>query len=170
MHKISSWESRCDYKCNANYNISTGTFNLCIQYNASHILIHVQLYMHTHMHQHQPGMGPPHMHPHTPTCTVFIQIVAAATINFSLAWVRLLIEGSSYSRVAFINFGPILDGVFHKNCSTEGWFMKTVLRVIEIRLSKKLPRCSKTKPRPSSVMVLPRTSERALLAIVTTPT
>ena len=43
--------------------------------------------------------------------TVFIQIVAAATINFSLAWVRLLIKGSSYSRVAFINFGPILDSV-----------------------------------------------------------
>ena len=27
------------------------------------------------------------------TDTVFVQIVAAATINFSLAWVRLLIEG-----------------------------------------------------------------------------
>ena len=51
--------------------------------------------------------------------TVFIQIAAVATINFSLAWVRL-IEGSSYSRVAFINFGPILDAVIHKNCSTEG--------------------------------------------------
>ena len=53
-------------------------------------------------------------------CTVFIQIVAAPTINFSLAWVRLLIKGGSYSRAAFINFGPILDGVIHKNCSTEG--------------------------------------------------
>ena len=83
--------------------------------------------------------------------TVFIRIVAAATINFSLAWVRLLIEGGSYSRAAFINFGPILDDVIHKNCSTEGWFSKTALRVIEIRSSKKLPRCSKTKPRPSSV-------------------
>ena len=39
--------------------------------------------------------------------TVFIRIVAAATINFSLAGVRLLIEGSSYSRVAFIYFGGI---------------------------------------------------------------
>ena len=29
-------------------------------------------------------------------CTVFIRIVAAATINFSLAWVRLLIEGGFY--------------------------------------------------------------------------
>ena len=57
-----------------------------------------------------------------PACvyTVFIRIVAMATINFSPAWVRLLIEGGSYSRAAFINFGPILDGVIHKNCSTEG--------------------------------------------------
>ena len=39
--------------------------------------------------------------------TIFIRIVVAtATTNFSLAWVRLLIEGGSYSRVAFINFGP----------------------------------------------------------------
>ena len=37
--------------------------------------------------------------------TVFIQILAAATINFSLAGVQLLIEGGSYLRVAFINFG-----------------------------------------------------------------
>ena len=65
---------------------------------------------------------------------VYIRIVAAATINFSFAWVQLLIEGSSYSRVAFIiNFGPILDGVIHKNCSTEDWFTKTALPVIEIR-------------------------------------
>ena len=35
--------------------------------------------------------------------TVFIQIVATATINFSLTWVQLLIEGCSYSRAAFIN-------------------------------------------------------------------
>ena len=28
--------------------------------------------------------------------TVFIRIVAAATINFSLAWMRLLIEGGFY--------------------------------------------------------------------------
>ena len=47
--------------------------------------------------------------------SVYILIVAAATINFSLAWVQLLIKGSSYSRAAFINFGPILDSVIHKN-------------------------------------------------------
>ena len=34
--------------------------------------------------------------------TIFIQIVAAATINFSLAWMWLLIEGGSSSRVAYI--------------------------------------------------------------------
>ena len=38
---------------------------------------------------------------------VFIRIVAAATINFSLAGVRLLIEGGSYSRTAYIYFGGI---------------------------------------------------------------
>ena len=48
--------------------------------------------------------------------TVFIGIVAMATINFSLALVQLLIEGGSYSRVAFINIGliSILDGVIQK--------------------------------------------------------
>ena len=39
--------------------------------------------------------------------TVFIRIVAAATIDFSLAGVQLLIEGGSYSRKAFIYFGGI---------------------------------------------------------------
>ena len=33
--------------------------------------------------------------------TVFIRIVAVATINFSLAGVRPLIEAGSYSRAAF---------------------------------------------------------------------
>ena len=37
-------------------------------------------------------------------CTVFSQIVAAATINFSSAQVRLLIEGGSYLWVALISF------------------------------------------------------------------
>ena len=35
--------------------------------------------------------------------TIFIRIVAAATINFSLAGVRLLIEGGSNSRAALID-------------------------------------------------------------------
>ena len=36
--------------------------------------------------------------------TVFIRIVAAATINFGCSSVRLLIEGGSYPRAATINF------------------------------------------------------------------
>ena len=104
------------------------------------------------------------------TITVFIRIVAAATINFSLDWVRLLIEGGSYSRAAFINFGPMLSGVVHKNRSTEDWLKKTSLWVIDVRLSEKLLRCSRIKPRLSSATVWHRTSERVPLAIVTTPT
>ena len=42
-----------------------------------------------------------------PIHTVFIQTLAVATINFNLARVRLLIEGGSYSRMVFINFGAI---------------------------------------------------------------
>ena len=101
----------------------------------------------------------------------FIRIVPAATINFSLAWVWLLIEGSSYLRAAFVNFRPI-----NKNHNTEDWFTKTALQVIEIRLSKKLPRYSRTKPALFSAMVLPQfchsfaMSECVPLAIVTTPT
>ena len=53
--------------------------------------------------------------------TVFIWIVAVATINFSLTWMWLLIEGGSYSRVAFINFRPILDSVIHKNLRIEDY-------------------------------------------------
>ena len=51
---------------------------------------------------------------HSAMSTIFIQIVATATINFSLAEVWLLIEGGSYSRVAFINFGTIPPGAMHK--------------------------------------------------------
>ena len=87
--------------------------------------------------------------------TIFIRMVATATINFSLAWVQLLSEGGSYWRVVFINFGLILDGVIHKNCSTEDWFTKTALRVTEIRSSKKLQLCSRTKPALFSAMNLP---------------
>ena len=36
-------------------------------------------------------------------CTVFTRMVAAATINFALSSMRLLIKGSSYSRAATIN-------------------------------------------------------------------
>ena len=64
--------------------------------------------------------------------TIFIGIVAVATINFSLAWVRPLIEGGSYSREAFINLGLMLGSVVHVNHSTEDWFTKIALQVIEI--------------------------------------
>ena len=47
--------------------------------------------------------------------TIFIRIVAAATINFSLAGAQLLIEGGSYSRAAFINFGLIPHGAVDKD-------------------------------------------------------
>jgi hypothetical protein len=45
------------------------------------------------------------------TNTVFMRMIAAATIIFSLAGVRLLIEGGSYLRTAFIYFGAIPLGV-----------------------------------------------------------
>ena len=38
--------------------------------------------------------------PRINTHSIFIRIVATATINFSLAGVQLLIEGGSYSRMA----------------------------------------------------------------------
>ena len=64
-------------------------------------------------------------------------------VDFSLAWVRLLIKGSSYSRVSLINFRPKYECI-HKNFSTEDWFTKTAPWVIKIRSSKKLPCCSQT--------------------------
>ena len=42
------------------------------------------------------------------TITIFPRSDAVATINFSFAGVRLLIEGGSYSRVAFINLKQCL--------------------------------------------------------------
>ena len=50
-----------------------------------------------------------------PANTIFIWIIATAAINFSLARVRLLIKGGSYSRAAFINFGQIPHDTIHKN-------------------------------------------------------
>ena len=63
-------------------------------------------------------------------------------LNFSLAWVRLLTEGASYSRAAVIDFRSIPDSVIHKNLSTEDRFPKSALQVVNIWLSKKLPCCS----------------------------
>ena len=58
-------------------------------------------------------------------------------------------------RAAFINFGPIPHSVIRKNCSTEDWFMKTSLRVIDVRSSIKLLCCSRTELRLSSAIVCP---------------
>ena len=56
--------------------------------------------------------------------TVFIRIVAVATINFSLAGVWLLIEGGSYSRAtAFIDFTLIPRSAVYRNNTTKDWFM-----------------------------------------------
>ena len=95
--------------------------------------------------------------------TVFIRIVAVATINFRFAGVWLLIEGGSYSRAAFINFGVTPLG----DIDTIDWFFRTDLRIFELYDREK---CSKTKPRMFSAMFLPRTNNRSWLAIVATPT
>ena len=84
-----------------------------------------------------------------------VRIVATATINFSLAWVWLLIKVGSYLRAAFIYFRLTLDCVVHEDCSTEDWFLETGLGEIDIQPSKKLPCCSRTKPRLSFAMVCP---------------
>ena len=102
--------------------------------------------------------------------TVFILIVAVATINFRLLGVATNQGQLSYLRVGFINFRPMLGGVVHKNCTTEDWLTKTALRLIELRSSKKLLRCSKIKPRLFSAMIWPGMSEHSPLVIITTPT
>ena len=72
--------------------------------------------------------------------TVFIQIVATATINFSRAGVRLLIKGGSYSRVAFINFGATPLG----DIDTVDSFFRTDIRIFKL-YDREIS--SKTKPR-----------------------
>ena len=95
--------------------------------------------------------------------TVFIQIVAAATINFSLAGVRLLIEGSSYLRAAFIDFGATPLG----DIDTVDSFFRTDLRIFEL-YDQEIS--SATKPRTFSAMFLPLPNDHSWLAIVATPT
>ena len=65
------------------------------------------------------------------TFTIFIRIVATATINFSLAGVRLLIEGGSYSRKAFIYLEKYLcaDPVVS---SYDRLVFRTTFRIFEI--------------------------------------
>ena len=64
--------------------------------------------------------------------TVFIHIVSAAAINFSLAEVRLLIKGSSYSRLAFFS-------AVNKKCTTKGWFMRDKLQILYVNEAAMLP-------------------------------
>ena len=81
--------------------------------------------------------------------TIFIQIVAVATINFSLAatnWGQLLFEDGFY-------FGVILPSAIHKISNVKDWFMRTALQIIEIWLKNKQPRCCRTKPTTSSVLM-----------------
>ena len=52
--------------------------------------------------------------------TVFIRIVAAATINFGPARVRLLFEGGSYSRAVLINLGPGAAKAHARKCNNVG--------------------------------------------------
>ena len=94
---------------------------------------------------------------------LFIRILAAATINFSLAGVWLLIEGGSYLREAIINFGAIDLG----DIDTIDSFFMTDFRIFVID-DRKLS--SRTKPRTFSAMFLPQTNDHSWLAIVVMPT
>ena len=66
------------------------------------------------------------------TITVFILIVATATINFSLAGVRLLIEGGSYSRTALIILERYLPLPSINIATRKTIFSGTSLRLTEI--------------------------------------
>ena len=89
--------------------------------------------------------------------TIFIRTVTAANINFSLAWVRLLMEGG---------FNLIMTNTWKCKCqkivAQKTGLQRLHFRVIEIRSSKKLPHCSRKRPK--------RVSARIPLVIVTTPT
>ena len=71
-------------------------------------------------------------------------IIINNLINFSLAGVRLLIEGSSYY------FGAIPPPAIHKNNNAKDYLFRTALQITEIRLKNKQPRCLRTKPRTFS--------------------
>ena len=81
-------------------------------------------------------------------------IVAAAAINFSPTRVRLLIEGGSYLRAAFVYFRPIPHGTIDINSGIKDWFLRIVLQMM-ILLKGTLPRYLRTKPSLSSATFLP---------------
>ena len=100
---------------------------------------------------------------HVIQCTCIYHIysnTSLATINFNLAGVRLLIEGSSYSRAAFtcINFGviPLTD------IDTANSFFRTSFRIFKI-YNREIS--SGTKPRTFSATFLPRTNNHSWLAM-----
>ena len=77
---------------------SRAVHEFCIIYYGTSVIYPAMLYGHKHKTFYCAfsclGHGP---------YTVFIRILAVATITFNLAGVRLLIEGASYSKAAFIN-------------------------------------------------------------------
>ena len=80
---------------------------------------------------------------------IFIRIVATATIKFSLARLRLLIEGSSCLRAAFINFGAILPSANHKIVTQKTGLWGLHFKIWSIN---KQPCCRRTKKRTSSAL------------------
>ena len=92
--------------------------------------------------------------------TVLIQIVVTATITFSLAGVRLLIEGSSYS----INFGMIPPGAIHKSSNVKSLIYECCTSNCQDMIEKA------AKQRTSSATLLSWTNDHSPLVIVATPT
>ena len=91
------------------------------------------------------------------------RIVAVATINFSLAGVRLLIEGGSYSKTALEGYlctDPVVS------CCDRLVFQDYFLNSRDMMIENS----SRIKPGMSSVMFLPRTDDRSWRANVATPT
>ena len=78
-----------------------------------------------------------------------------ATIDFSLAQVRLLIEGGP----AFI--GPILHGTVDSNRNSNGWFMRTALQIIKVRSKNNQPNSRRTRPSSSYATFQPQENNRA---------
>ena len=93
--------------------------------------------------------------------TVFIRILATATINFSLAGVQLLIKGGSYLRMVFIN----LERHLLVTLTQQTQFSGLISNVRSINKQQ-----NQAKDLKVSAMFLPRTSDRAWLMVVTMPT
>ena len=88
------------------------------------------------------------------------------TVNFSLAGVWLLFEGSSYLSVAFINFGAISL----TDTDTVDLFSGLIFKYLFKIYNREIHVSSRTKPRMFSATFLPRTNNCSRLAIMDTPT